>query len=100
MSMEGSGRRLLFFFSVKLLPHHTLILQVLGEDLILVKGQQERLVAGANVWANPVSYDKLGIKYRRWRNTLATGSAAEQQQAKEELVEMGAGELFRLHEEE
>lgn len=65
-----------------------------------MKGQQERLLAGANVWANPVSYDKLGIKYRRWRNMLATGSAEEQQQAKEELVEMGAGELFKILEDD
>ena len=23
----------------------------------------------ADVWANPVSYDKLGVRYRRWRNS-------------------------------
>ena len=44
--------------------------QVLGEDLILVEGQQDRLLRGGNTWANPVSYDKLGVRYRRWRNSL------------------------------
>lgn len=61
-----------------------------------MKGQQERMLAGANVWANPVSYDKLGIKYRRWRNTLASGSSQEQKEAEDELVAMGARELFSL----
>lgn len=69
---------------------------MLAEDLVLVKGQQERMLAGANVWANPVSYDKLGVRYRRWRNTLATGTEAEQQAAREELVPMAAGELFSI----
>ncbi len=36
----------------------------MGEDLVLVAGQQARMVAGADVWANPVSYDKLGVRYR------------------------------------
>ena len=40
-----------------------LSLQVLGEDLVLVKGQQERMGAGADVWANPVAYDKLGVRF-------------------------------------
>lgn len=35
-------------------------LQVLGEDLKLVLGQQDRLERGSDTWANPVSYDKLG----------------------------------------
>ena len=47
--------------SRKLAPHvHAL--QVLGEDLVLVKGQQERMGAGADVWAHPVAYDKLGVR--------------------------------------
>jgi hypothetical protein len=33
---------------------------VLGEDLKLVLGQQDRLERGSDTWANPVSYDKLG----------------------------------------
>lgn len=69
---------------------------MLGEDLVLVKGQQERMLAGASVWANPVSYDKLGVRYRRWRNSLATGSEVEQQEAAQDLVPMAAGELFSL----
>ena len=71
-------------------------LQVLAEDLVLVKGQQERMLAGFDVWANPVSYDKLGVRYRRWRNSLASGSSAEQQEARSQLVQMAAGELFSL----
>lgn len=45
--------------------------QVLGEDLVLVRGQQDRMARGADVWGNPVSYDKLGVRYRRWRNSGA-----------------------------
>jgi len=50
--------------------------QVLGEDLCLVSGQQDRLQRGGNTWANPVSYDKLAVRYRRWRNSVATAGAA------------------------
>ena len=42
--------------------------QVLGEDLRLVTGQQDRMARGGRVWAHPVAYDKLGLVYRRWRN--------------------------------
>jgi hypothetical protein len=53
-------------------PHHTpgaaprasRVAQVLGEDLKLVLGQQDRLERGADTWANPVSYDKLGASWR------------------------------------
>lgn len=44
--------------------------QVLNEDLRLVLGQQERMINGANVWNLPVSYDKLGVRYRQWRDAL------------------------------
>jgi len=44
--------------------------QVLGEDLRLVVGQQDRMQRGGRVWANPVAYDKLGLHYRRWRNVM------------------------------
>jgi chlorophyllide a oxygenase len=44
--------------------------EVLNEDLRLVVGQQQRLKSGANVWSNPVAYDKLGVRYRRWRNSV------------------------------
>jgi len=45
--------------------------QVLGEDLRLVTGQQDRMARGGRVWAHPVAYDKLGLVYRRWRNFSA-----------------------------
>lgn len=48
--------------------------QVLGEDLRLVTGQQDRMQRGGRVWAHPVGYDKLGLVYRRWRNK-ADGSS-------------------------
>jgi len=66
--------------------------QVLGEDLVLVKGQQQRLIAGADTWANPVSYDKLAVQYRRWRNSVGSG-AYESRQSRG--VTMSAGEIFR-----
>lgn len=44
---------------------------MLGEDLSLVSGQQDRLMRGGDTWANPVSYDRLAVRYRRWRNALA-----------------------------
>lgn len=47
--------------------------QVLGEDLRLVEGQQDRMERGANVWNLPVAYDKLGVRYRRWRVDLESG---------------------------
>ncbi|KAI4337823.1 hypothetical protein L6164_016193 [Bauhinia variegata] len=47
--------------------------QVLNEDLRLVLGQQERMINGANVWNAPVSYDKLGVRYRLWRDALERG---------------------------
>ncbi|KAJ7540143.1 hypothetical protein O6H91_10G003600 [Diphasiastrum complanatum] len=42
-------------------------LHVLAEDLRLVEGQQDRMIRGENAWNLPVAYDKLGIRYRRWR---------------------------------
>ncbi|KAL8482178.1 hypothetical protein ACS0TY_028365 [Phlomoides rotata] len=48
--------------------------KVLNEDLRLVLGQQERMLNGANVWNWPVSYDKLGVRYRLWRESLERGS--------------------------
>jgi chlorophyllide a oxygenase len=51
-----------------------IIVQVLNEDLRLVLGQQERMINGANIWNWPVSYDKLGIRYRLWRDAVERGS--------------------------
>ncbi|BBN09612.1 chlorophyllide a oxygenase [Marchantia polymorpha subsp. ruderalis] len=48
--------------------------QVLNEDLRLVEGQQDRMKRGANVWQTPVGYDKLGVRYRRWRNAVEAGA--------------------------
>lgn len=48
--------------------------KVLNEDLRLVVGQQERMNNGANVWNVPVSYDKLGVRYRLWRDALERGA--------------------------
>ncbi len=47
--------------------------QVLGEDLRLVEGQQNRMQRGSNVWNLPVAYDKLGVRYRQWRKAIETG---------------------------
>ncbi len=66
--------------------------QVLGEDLVLVLGQQDRMGRGGDTWANPVSYDKLAVRYRRWRNSVAQGDAAAGN------VAMSSGEMFSLDE--
>lgn len=58
--------------------------QVMGEDLVLVAGQQDRMLRGADVWGHPVAYDKLGVRYRRWRNSVAAGSSAERAQVSQE----------------
>jgi chlorophyllide a oxygenase len=72
--------------------------QVLGEDLVLVTGQQERMRQGADTWANPVSYDKLGVRYRRWRNAIAQDG--ELAAAAAGRLQMSAGELFSLEEDD
>ncbi|KAM3394744.1 hypothetical protein P3S68_003747 [Capsicum galapagoense] len=48
--------------------------QVLNEDLWLVLGQQDRMLNGANIWNLPVSYDKLGVRYRIWRDAVDSGA--------------------------
>ncbi|KAF9608406.1 hypothetical protein IFM89_009772 [Coptis chinensis] len=47
--------------------------KVLNEDLRLVLGQQDRMNNGANIWNLPVSYDKLGVRYRMWREAVENG---------------------------
>ncbi|KAL8467118.1 hypothetical protein ACS0TY_035992 [Phlomoides rotata] len=37
-------------------------------------GQQEHMLNGAHVWNLPVSYDKLGVRYRLWRDSIGQGS--------------------------
>lgn len=49
-------------------------LQVLNEDLRLVIGQQDRMINGANIWNLPVAYDKLGVRYRIWRDAVERGA--------------------------
>ena len=51
--------------------------QVLGEDMKLVVGQQDRLERGGDTWAFPVSYDKIAVRYRRWRNSIASGDVVQ-----------------------
>lgn len=70
-------------------------LQVLGEDLVLVQGQQDRMMRGSSTWANPVSYDKLAVRYRRWRNQTAEGEISHARP-----VVMNTQELFELDAEE
>jgi len=69
--------------------------RVLSEDLPLVVGQQSRMETGGDVWANPVSYDKLGVRYRRWRNSLEEKDEDLREQMEAELrLPLSAGELF------
>jgi len=69
--------------------------KVLREDLRLVVGQQQRLIDGANVWSNPVSYDKLGVRYRRWRNSMSSNN--RKNDIKKHISQkITAGELFSL----
>ncbi len=72
-------------------------MQVLGEDLVLVSGQQQRLQRGGDTWANPVSYDKLAVRYRRWRNGLI-GAASSGSPPSSDAVRMSAGQLFQEEE--
>jgi hypothetical protein len=72
--------------------------QVLGEDLKLVLGQQDRLLRGGDTWATPVSYDKLGVRYRRWRNAVAAGEVFGE--ARVAMQTMAAGQLFSVDEDE
>lgn len=73
--------------------------QVLGEDLVLVKGQQDRMIRGADIWQHPVSYDKLAVRYRRWRNSLDSPEQAKHEASQAALSKMSAGELFRIEED-
>ena len=74
--------------------------RVLGEDLVLVAGQQDRLVRGGDVWGRPVPYDKLAVRARRWRNAAGAGEAAAVAEARAGGRLMSAGELLFGEEEE
>jgi chlorophyllide a oxygenase len=74
--------------------------QVLGEDLVLVLGQQDRMIRGeGDTWANPMPYDKLAVRYRRWRNSVAAGDK-EGGAAIAAGAAMTAGQLFTDDDEE
>eukprot|EP00887_Chlorella_sp_A99_P007345 scaffold2.g7345.t1 len=66
--------------------------QVLGEDLVLVRGQQDRLRRGGDTWRNPVSYDMLGVRYRRWRNSLRPAGARSDDEELDGLPTVDADE--------
>ena len=69
--------------------------QVLGEDMKLVTGQQRQLIKGGNTWANPVAYDKLAVRYRRWRNSLAPHGESPAGAKAPAPVVMSSGEMFK-----
>lgn len=84
MPSSRGKTRLLYRMSLDFLPilKHVPYIQylwmhlankVLDEDLRLVLGQQDRMNRGANVWNQPVSYDKLGLRYRIWRLAVESG---------------------------
>jgi len=75
--------------------------RVMGEDLVLVQGQQDRMAKGSDTWAHPVSYDKMAVRYRRWRNSLTNPDAGERAAASKALRTgaMSAGELFSVDED-
>ena len=61
-----------------------------------MSGQQERLQRGGDTWANPVSYDKLAVRYRRWRNGLV--GLGGRSPSSSDAVRMSAGQLFQEEE--
>ncbi|KAG2493055.1 hypothetical protein HYH03_008718 [Edaphochlamys debaryana] len=74
--------------------------QVLGEDLVLVVGQQDRLQRGGDTWANPAPYDKLAVRYRRWRNNITEEQARlGPGQVHLNPVGMSAGEMFAIEDD-
>eukprot|EP00239_Pterosperma_sp_CCMP1384_P004652 CAMPEP_0197853928 /NCGR_PEP_ID=MMETSP1438-20131217/23704_1 /TAXON_ID=1461541 /ORGANISM="Pterosperma sp., Strain CCMP1384" /LENGTH=559 /DNA_ID=CAMNT_0043468505 /DNA_START=206 /DNA_END=1885 /DNA_ORIENTATION=- len=107
---KNGGTRLLYRMSLDFIPwvKHVpgidllwkeMANQVLGEDLVLVQGQQERMEEGGDTWNAPVAYDKLAVRYRRWRNGLdKDGGASEKTRAN--VVTMSAMELFDEEEDE
>jgi chlorophyllide a oxygenase len=71
--------------------------QVLGEDLRLVQGQEDRLRRGGDTWSNPVPYDKLAVRYRKWRNSLS--NEKDRREAELALKQMSAGEMLAPEDE-
>ena len=70
---------------------------MLGEDLVLVLGQQDRLMRGGDTWRHPVSYDKLAVRYRRWRNSLSRVFAAGSQKTSWLLARLDCLSAARAH---
>ena len=68
--------------------------QVLGEDLVLVSGQQRQMMKGGNTWANPVAYDKLAVRYRRWRNSLDNHGASLKAAVAPPSIRMSSSQMF------
>ncbi|PNW88760.1 hypothetical protein CHLRE_01g043350v5 [Chlamydomonas reinhardtii] len=75
--------------------------QVLGEDLVLVLGQQDRMLRGGSNWSNPAPYDKLAVRYRRWRNGVnAEVARVRAGEPPSNPVAMSAGEMFSVDEDD
>ena len=72
--------------------------KVLGEDLVLVAGQQDRLARGGDAWGAPAPYDKLAVRARRWRNAVAAAGGAVEESGGSDSGEivamMSSGELL------
>lgn len=64
--------------------------QVLGEDMRLVVGQQERMARGERVWGHPVGYDKCALAYRRFRNEASKPQSENAQTRRQALAEAEA----------
>lgn len=64
--------------------------QVLGEDLRLVLGQQDRLARGVRVWGHPVAYDRCALAYRRFRNYAALPQALPAERSEAAPAEQAA----------
>ena len=71
---------------------------MLEEDLPLILGQQKCLEKGGDTWNFPVSYDKIAVRYRRWRNSVASGDLPAGSEASSLSDLMSAGELFMVDE--
>lgn len=96
MSLDFMGFMLYVPFAKKI--WETMAAQVLGEDLVLVQGQQDRLLRGGDTWNNPVPYDKLAVRYRKWRNSLPDKELRAEAEAA--LKTMSAGEMLSPEEQE
>eukprot|EP00798_Chlamydomonas_sp_ICE-L_P016142 gene16142-22298_t len=74
---------------IKYIPHIDLVWKAVAA--------QDRMERGGDTWANPMPYDKLAVRYRRWRNSTADGDE-EEAWCHAKSAKMGAGELFSYDE--